>query len=410
MPTFTYTARDRNGNPTQGVIVGADIDTVREHLRERDLFLTSAAPQGLAEQAQSRTSFRLRPRKVKLEDMVVLSRQLATLVRAGLPINESLHIVSAQSDSPFLRETLLQVRRDILSGSSFTEAVARHPTIFSELYIALIRAGEVGGVLDETLENAAEQFDKEADLREKVKAAFTYPVLVVFTAIFVVGFLVVVVIPQFAQFYRTFNQQLPWITQMLLSISKATTIWWANALILGGLASLILFARRYIATPNGRRRWDRFKLKVWLLGKLNRKIAIARFTRSLSAMVRAGVPILQALTISARVANNTILYDAVARVTDYVQQGARLWMPMEQTGEFPTLVTRMIAAGEESGNLDEMLNELTRFYNRDIEYSVQRLTRLMEPLMTVVVGGIVLFVLLALYMPIFNLTNVLKPH
>jgi type IV pilus assembly protein PilC len=409
MPTFTYMARDRNGNPINGIIIGADLDTVREQLRERDLFLTSATPQGTAEQAEG-TKARKRSRRVKLDDMVVMSRQLATLVRAGLPINECLGIVSQQSDSIPLREVLQEVRRDILSGSSFTEAVARHPAVFPELYVALIRAGEAGGVLDETLETAAEQFDKEAELREKVKSAFTYPAVVVGTAVFVVGFLVTVIIPQFAAFYAAFNAQLPWLTLLLIRISEVVAMVWADAILFAAAALAFFLFRRYIATPKGRRRWDNFKLRMWLFGKLNRKICIARFTRALSAMVRAGVPILQALTISARVANNAVIFDAVARVAEFVQQGARLWMPMEQSGQFPPLVTRMIAAGEESGNLDEMLSELTHFYTRDVEYTVQRLTRLMEPLMTIVVGGIVLFVLLALYLPIFNLTNVLKPH
>jgi type IV pilus assembly protein PilC len=301
-----------------------------------------------------------------------------------------------------------QVRSDILSGSSFTEAVARHPHVFPELYVALIRAGEAGGVLDETLETAATQFDKEAELREKVRSAFVYPVIVIFVAIFVVGFLIMFVIPQFDKVYKAFNAQLPAITQLLLKISEFAASPYGFPLILAATLLSYFGTRQYIRTPKGRERWDQFKLKMPLFGPLHRKIAIARLTRTLSAMVRAGVPILQALAISSRVANNVIISAAMTRVAEFVQQGARLWMPMEQTGEFPPIVTRMIAAGEESGNLDEMLTELTRFYDRDIEYTVQKLTKLLEPVLTVLIGGIVLFVLLALYMPIFNLSNVLK--
>ena len=411
MPTFQYTARDRNGNPVQGVVMSADVDTVREILRERELFLTSAVPQANAttsNQEAGSVRAKNKGKRAKIGDIVVMSRQLATLVRAGLPLNECLYTVALQSDNIYLREVLQQVRRDILSGSNFTEAVSRHTDVFNELYIALIRAGEAGGVLDETLETAAEQFDKEAELREKVRSAFTYPIIVIVVAILVIGFLVLVVIPQFASFYASFRAQLPAITMLLLNISKVAMNPYFELLLWTLIIGAALFVRQSIKTPRGREVWDRLKLKMPLFGVLNRKIAVARMTRTLAAMVRAGVPILQSLAISARVSNNVIITAAMARVAEFVQQGARLWMPMEQTGEFPPLVTRMIAAGEESGNLDEMLAELTKFYDRDIEYTVQKLTKLLEPLLTVVIGGIVLFVLLALYMPIFNLTNVLK--
>ncbi|HZP83470.1 MAG TPA: type II secretion system F family protein [Chthonomonadaceae bacterium] len=406
MPTFTYTARDRNGNPIQGIMIGSDVNAVREQLRERELFLTSATAQSFSEEAGTRA--RTRTRRVRIGDMVVMSRQLATLVRAGMPLNECLHTVAQQTENTYMREVVQQVRRDILSGSNFTEAVSKHPTVFPELYVALIRAGEAGGVLDETLETAAEQFDKEAELREKIKAAVTYPIIVVLTAIFVVTVIILFIIPTFARVYEDFKAPLPFVTRLLIDISRWAVTPWIDVV---GVVFLLLAwfgTRWYISKPKGRRQWDNLKLRVWIFGKLNRKIAIARFTRTLSAMVRAGVPIIQSLSISGRVANNTIIMDAVARVADFVQQGARLWMPMEQTGQFPPIVTRMIAAGEESGNLDEMLSELTHFYDRDIEYTVQKLTRLMEPLLTCIVGGIVLFVLLALYSPIFNLARVIR--
>ncbi|HZO87173.1 MAG TPA: type II secretion system F family protein [Chthonomonadaceae bacterium] len=406
MPTFIYTARDRNGNPIQGSLISSDVAAVREQLRERDLYLTSATVQDAG--GEGMTQARRRGKRVRIGDMVVASRQLATLVRAGMPLNECLHTVAAQTENLYLREVIQQVRRDILSGSSFAEAASKHPTVFTELYTALIRAGEAGGVLDETLETAAQQFDKEAELREKVKAAVTYPAIVVATAVFVVSIIVFFIIPTFAKVYQDFNAPLPGITLLLIKISQwATTPLFDVIAVVGAVVCFYLF-RRFISTPRGRHLWDNFKLRVWLFGKLNRKIAIARFTRTLAAMIRAGVPILQALQISARVANNVIIIDAVQKIAEFVKQGARLWMPMEQSGEFPPIVTRMIAAGEESGNLDEMLNELTHFYDRDIEYTVQKLTRMMEPLLTVIVGGIVLFVLLALYMPIFNLSNVIR--
>ena len=407
MPNYLYKARDQNGNSVQGSVVSADVSTVREVLRERNLYLTSATTQSDAAENSAALNRRT-GKRVKINDLVVMSRQLASLVRAGIPINEALYTVGLQSENVYLSEVIAQVRRDILGGSSFTESVSRHPIVFSELYIALIRAGEAGGVLDETLETAAEQFDKEAELREKIKTAFAYPIIVLITAVGVVSFLIVFVIPRFKEFYDAFGAELPSITLMLLGISAMVlNVWWDIGFTIFGIIAFFAL-RRYINTPRGRRQFDQLKLTVPLFGKLNRKIAIARLTRTLSAMVRAGVPSLQSLMIASRVANNVIIAEAMTKVAEFVQQGSRLYKPMEDTGQFPPMVTRMIAAGEESGNLDEMLSELTRFYDRDVEYSVQKLTRMLEPLLTVAIGGVVLFVLLALYMPIFNLSNVLK--
>lgn len=302
MPAYTYVARDRNGNPQTGVVITSDVNAVREQLRERDLYATSITAQKSSSEDGTRTRTSGR---VKINDMVVLSRQLATLVRAGMPINESLNTVAQQSENLYLREVMQQVRKDILSGSTLTDAFQKRPKIFSELYCALVRAGETGGVLEETLETAAIQIDKESELREQIKSAATYPVIVVGATGAVVAFLVVFIIPVFAQVYNSFHAKLPIVTQALIDVS----LWIVNPMhviiAIGCLVAFVFLLRRYIATHRGRRHWDRFKLSVPLFGKLNRKICIARFTRTLASMVRAGVPLIQALAISARVSNNT---------------------------------------------------------------------------------------------------------
>lgn len=405
MPTFTYTARDRSGQQTRGVMTGTDVNQIREQLRKRDLYLTSVRQHaGGADRRQIGRLFARR--SVKLGDMVVMSRQLATLVRAGMPLVEALFSVAAQTENPLLVETLNEVRVDVLTGSNLADAMGRHPKVFNELYVSLVRAGEAGGVLDETLETAAIQFDKEAELREKVRSAFVYPILVLITAVGVVAYLLGAVVPVFARVYQQFNATLPPVTQMLVLTSQIATRWWWVVLLI--LIGAVLLIRWYVRTPGGRMRYDRLKLKLPLFGKLNRKIAVARFTRTLAAMVKAGVPILHALAISARTSSNMVIVEAVMKVAQFVKEGARIWIPLEQTGEFPAMVTRMIASGETSGNLDEMLEQLTHFYDRDIEYTVNRLTRVLEPALTVMIGGIVLFVLLALYMPIFNLSQVVR--
>lgn len=375
-------------------------------LRAKELYLTAYHTRGVALTPAGKRRLLPARRRVTLGDMVVMSRQLATLVGAGLPIVEALFAVSAQTENPLLLQTLNQVRADVLAGSTLSEAMSRHPRIFNEMYVALVQAGEAGGVLEETLERAAIQFDKEAELREKVKSAFVYPTLVIAAAVAVVIFMLLFIVPVFARVYSQFNAELPLITRILVTMSYGLIHY--SWMVILGLIGAFLALRRYVQTQRGRRQYDRLKLKMPLLGKLNRKIAVARFTQTMAAVTKAGVPILRALTVSANTSGNVILIEAVMRVARSVKEGATLAVPLEQTGEFPLMVTRMIAAGEQSGNLDEMLEQVTRFYERDIEYTVAKLTRLLEPAMTVVVGGVVLFILLALYMPVFNLTNVIR--
>jgi type IV pilus assembly protein PilC len=404
MPTYLYEARDSTGNLTTGFGAAKDEAELRATLRTKQLYLVKVRSQEAA--AGSSSSGLLRKRKVSLSDLVVMSRQLATLVAAGLSINEAIYGTAEQCENQLLAETLHQVRVDIIAGSTLSEAMGRHPKIFNESYIALVQAGEAGGVLEETLETAAVQFDKEAELRDKVKSAAVYPILVIIASVAVTLFMLIVVVPVFDKVYKNFNAQLPVMTQLLVVASRiVVSLWWV---VLLAVIAAAIGLKRYYQTSQGRRVIDQIKLKLPLLGKLNRKIAISRFVRTFSAMSRAGVPILRSLTISANTSGNIILINAIQRVTQMVKEGSGISAPMENTGEFPSMVTRMIAAGEQSGDLDGMLAQIAKFYDRDIEYTVNKLTRLLEPLMTVVVGGLVLFILLALYMPVFNLGNVLR--
>ena len=404
MPTFQYSARDRAGQTQAGVLAARDVTEARQTLRNRELFLT-----GIRQQESRDTTPRpglFGPRKVRLKDMVVMSRQLATLVRSGISLFESLHAVEAQTQNPCLAGLLNKLRYDVLTGSSLAEAMRKHPAVLSESYVSLVQAGETGGLLEQTLEIAAEQFDREAELREKIKSALVYPAVVLTALVGLVLFMLVFIIPVFAKVYEQFHAHLPAITQALVQLSdlllhKA----WLVVLILAGL---IFGLRKAVRRPAGRRVFDRLKLQMPLLGALNRKVAVARFTQTFAGSVHAGVPILRALAIAADTSGNVIIMEAIQQVADFVKDGSTLTQPLEQTGQFPPMVTRMIAAGEESGNLDTMLTEITRFYNRDIEYTVANLTRVLEPVMTLLVGGVVLFVLLALYMPLFNLAQVLR--
>jgi type IV pilus assembly protein PilC len=404
MPAFTYTGRDVTGKVVSGAISAKDAAEVRDKLRQNHVFLTQLTEQ-VAEQAKPGGGSLFVRKKVKLDQLVVMSRQLATLVRAGLPIIQSLNEVAEQTENPYLSDIMREVRADVLNGATLAEAMRKHPKLFPDMYTSLVHAGESSGTLEQTLEAAARQFDAMAELREKVKGAMVYPVIVVVSAIGVVFFMLVFIVPAFGKVYTQFGAKLPAITLSLVTMSNLiVNYWW----ITGATAIAGCFAvRQYLRTTQGRRLLDIAMLKMPLVGKLNRKISVARFCMTFGGAVKAGVPLLRALVVGAQTTGNVIIQDAILKVADSVNEGSTIHAPLEQTGQFPSMMTRMIAAGEQSGNLDEMLEEVNRFYSRDIEYSVNRLTKMMEPLMTIVVGGIVLFVLLALYMPVFTLTQVM---
>ena len=405
MPNYRYTARDRLGESKSGVAFAESDVHLRDVLRSGDLFLTRFRQ---VEEAQTKSQIRglFSPRKVRLGDMVEFSRQLATLVRAGITIVEALSAVQMQTENPVLADTLNEVRIDVLAGSSLTGALKQHPKVFSDLFISLVEAGEAGGVLDQTLEIAADQFDKEAVLKQQVKAAMTYPKLVIAAVVLVVAFMLTFIVPAFGKVYQGFNKELPAITQMLIVMSNAVTKWWW-VILLAAIAFVIGF-KRYRETPEGRKVIDTLVLKLPVFGKVMRKIAIARFTQTWTGATKGGIPILKALAVSANTAGNVVIRDAVMKVAVSVQDGSPLGPPLDETGQFPPLVTRMIASGEKSGNLDLMLAEVTKFYQRDVDYAVTKMTKILEPAMTVIVGAVVLFVLLALYMPVFMLPQTIR--
>lgn len=390
-----------------GLLAAENAAELREVLRNRDLYLTkSQLRRGRVSDESTGGQSIFGQKKVKLGDMVVMSRQLATLVRSGLTIIEALSAVAAQTENPTLVDALNMVRLDVLTGQSLGSAMRKHPKVFNEIYVSLVEAGEAAGTLDHTLELAATQFDEEAELREQIKAALTYPAIVVVAACGVVAFMLVFVVPAFAKVYQQFHAQLPAVTRMLIALSDIVL---HRAWVVILAAILLIFGfRRYIETESGRLRYDSLKLKLPLLGKLIRKIAIARFAQTWAGATKGGMPILQALQISANTSGNVVIRNSVQQVATFVKEGATLADPLSATGQFPPMVTRMIAAGESSGDLDMMLEELARFYRRDIDYQVKKLTRLMEPIMTVVVGAVVLFVLVALYMPIFTLPTIVR--
>ena len=406
MPTFSYVARDINGQASVGSLTAQDERSVREQLRRNNLFVTRLEARGVSKPAGASSSV-LR-KKVKLYDLVIFSRQLSTLVRAGLPLTESLTALAEQTLNPTLREATDEMRRDIGSGTTLTAAMKKHPKIFPELYVSLVEAGELGGLLDSTLDSAATQLDTEMEIREKVKSAFVYPIAVIVVAIGVVFFLLAFVVPVFAKVYKQFGAELPAITKSLVIISDVLTNPRVMLPVVLLLVAIVIVSARANQTYRGRRFFDALKLKLPLFGSLIQKMALARLSHTLSALAEAGVPLMSALGTAGRVSGNALYMDALDAVSLRVQQGGPMSLSMADTGRFPFMMTRMVAAGEDSGELGEMLKQVARFFDREVDYGVKRLMTMIEPVLTVGLGVVVGFILLALYYPIFNLGNVVK--
>jgi len=407
MPKYRYTARDRSGKSSTGQLQANDEADLRNVLRANGLFLTQVkGVTGQQEDEESMASKDLFAKKPTLQDMVIATRQLATMMHAGMPMMETINLVGSQMTKPVLKNAFRDLERSVNAGESLSVAMGRFPKVFSKLIVAFVESGEATGNLAETLEAAAIQLDREDNLKRKVKAATTYPKIVVAACVGTIAVMIIVVVPVFSQVYRQLGSGLPGPTLLLIAVSDFTTHY-LIFIILFSAAGFFAF-KKWSETDSGRRKLDRLVLKLPILGDVMRKIAIARFVQTLAGALRSGVPVLHALQISGNMAGNTVIQDAITDATVKIREGSPIAPELEKTGEFPMMVTRMLAAGENSGSLDTMLDEVNRFYDRDVEYAVDKLTRMIEPMMTILVGGIVLVILLALYMPVFNLGNALN--
>jgi len=406
MPKYKYVARDRTGKSSNGTLQASDEAELRNILRSNGLFLTQVRGTTGADDHSSAGSPGLFVKGPTLQDMVIATRQLATMMRAGMPMMETLNLVSSQVTKPGLRSAFRELERAVSGGESLSVAMAKYPKIFNKLVIAFVESGEATGNLADTLEACAIQLDREDNLRRKVKAATTYPKIVVAACVGTVAVMIVVVVPVFSQVYRQLGSQLPGPTLLLMNTSDFVIHYGWLVVLLTAIGSYAY--KRFADTDDGRKKLDILSLKLPVLGVIFRKIAIARFVQTLSAALRSGVPVLQALQISGNMAGNAVIRDAIVEATQRIREGSPIAGELEKTGEFPLMVTRMLGAGESSGSLDTMLDEVNRFYDRDVEYSVDKLTRMIEPMMTMLVGGIVLLILLALYMPVFNLGKALN--
>jgi type IV pilus assembly protein PilC len=400
--TYDYKVRDRTGSMVTGQLAGDSETLVLQRLREMGMTPVEVKKAGTG----MKMEINLRPGRVKLKQIAVFCRQFATMVNSGLPILRALSILADQTDNKELEKVLVQSRTDVEQGSSLSAALAKHPKAFNNLFISMIKAGETGGVLDDVLLSLADQIEKEVELRRQIKSAMTYPVVVVALVMLILGAMLLFVVPQFETIYANLGGTLPLPTRILLTVSDLFRSYWYIFLLGAGVGSFLF--RRYKRTDAGRARVDAAKIRVPVFGPLFHKVALARFASTLGMLLRAGVPILQALDNVKETVNNRVIADAVDDVKTSVREGESIARPLGKHKVFPPMVVQMMAVGEETGAVDTMLDKVAQFYNNEVTATVDALTSLIEPLLIAVIGGAVGAAVVALYMPMFSIINLIE--
>lgn len=403
MTTFAYKARDRRGEILQDTIEGESKMSVASALRQKGLLVIDINEQSLG-QKDILDPFK----RVSLYDTVVFTRQFATMINAGLPIVRSLHILSEQTTNKKLKEVIEAVMKDVEAGLSLSEALDKHPKVFNRLYVEMVRAGEIGGMLDEVLLRIAGQLENDQELRRKVKSAMAYPTVVLVLAAVIAAAMLIFIVPIFAKMFADLGGSLPLPTRIAMGLSSILTSPFGLLLGVALVVGVFLFLR-WKKTDTGRKVWDRVILKFPAkIGDVVQKVALARFARTLGTLTAAGVPILQALEITATSSGNHVVERALLNSRDSIREGFPIYKPLESEDVFPPMVTRMVAIGEETGDLDGMLAKIAEFYESEVDATVKALTSIIEPLMIVIVGGIVGGIIIAMYLPMFKIFELIK--
>jgi type IV pilus assembly protein PilC len=412
MATYQYVAKDSLGKVITGTSEAENEQILVRRLREKGYWVQKVNPARSTQKAQqarpqAQSSFAAGFGRVSGRDLAVFCRQFATMIDAGVSLVRCLAVLEEQSGSARLRGIIREIQAGVESGETLSRALSRWPKIFDNLFVGLVRAGEVGGVLDETLNRLATFMEENERLRRKVKAAMTYPVLVLFFATAVVIGMVTFVLPQFVSVFNDLGiKDLPRPTEILIQISNFITKKWY--MVIGGVVLGFAAFGQYISTRIGRRHWDWAKLKVPVFGKLNHKIAIARFSRTLSTLLTSGVPILQALETVAGAVDNEIISDAIMASRAAIREGEQIGDPLQRSGMFPPMVVQMVAIGEETGSLDQMLSKIADFYETEVDATLAGLTAALEPILIVSLGFIVGFIVISMFMPLIHAISSLQ--
>ena len=402
MATYVFKAMDLTGAKATGEVEADSKQVVSDQLKSRGLIVLDIKDKHGSKQLNIELF-----NKLKATDLAVMTRQLATMVQSGMTILRALYVLEAQTENKTLTEAIIAVRKDVEAGLPLSDALERHPKIFSPLFVSMTRAGETGGMLDQSLIRVADQLEKEDSLRRQVKSAMTYPAVVLSFAGIVLIALVTFLVPVFIGVFKQFGGDLPAITKLTVAMSKAITgYWW---LLIGVTVGLVWAFRKWKSSTWGRPQWDRFRLRVPMkIGDIVQKVALARWSRTLSALVSAGVPLLQALDITGKTAGNHVIEQAMAGVIDSVKSGGTIADPLKESSVFPSMVSHMVSVGEETGSLDTMLSKIADFYEDQVDAAVKALTSILEPVMIVIVGGMVGFIVISMYLPLFKVYDAIK--
>ena len=399
MSSYVYKALDLTGAKAGGEVEADSKEAVADQLKARGLIVLD-----IADKHSSREIELAFMKRVKPAELAVFARQLATMINSGMSILRALYVLEGQTDSKFLKDTIVAVRKDVEAGRSLSESMAAHPKVFNPLFVAMTQAGETGGVLEGALLRVADQLQKDSSLRKQIKSAMVYPTLVVIFAVGVMMALVAFLVPVFQNVFKQFGGQLPALTQVSVFASHVVTkYWWAMFL---SWAAIIFVFVKWKNSTWGRPQWDRFRLRVPMkIGTIVQQIAVARWSRTLSSLTAAGVPLLQALEITGKTGGNVVVEEAMEGVIASVKRGGTIAAPLAQAPIFPSMVTHMVGVGEESGALDQMLERIAEFYEDQVAASVKALTSILEPVMIIVIGSIVGFIVISMYLPLFEVYN-----
>lgn len=399
MPTFKYIAKEITGKTVSGILEYSDKALLIDALRKKDLIIISIEETAKRRPISSGGS-------VKLEEVVIFSRQLATMVDSGIPLVQALDILCEQIEKPVFKNILAKIKDDIETGSSLSDALARHPAVFSTLYINMVRAGESSGALDDILDRLAAYLEKSSMLQRKVKSSLVYPVVVITMAMLITLVMLLKVIPTFKGIFTMLGGELPLPTRILIFISD--TIRQMFLYVAAGITVVVFALRKYMKTPQGKENFDRMLLAMPVLGPLFRKVAVAKFTRTFATLVKSGVPILVSLEIVGKTAGNTVIEKAVESVRNGIKEGENIADPLAKSGAFPPMVVRMIKVGEQTGELEKMLTKIADFYEDQVDAAVSGLTSLIEPLIIAFLGVVIGGIVIAMFLPVFKLTEIIS--
>jgi len=403
MPTFAYSGRTRGGETVSGERVADSMDAATAALRREQILVTKITAQAKSAEKAAKAKAGVTGKKASAKSLAVFVRQFSVMIDAGLPLVQCLDILGSQEEDKNFAAVILQTRTDVESGASLADAMKKHPKTFDPLFTNMIAAGEAGGILDTILKRLATYIEKAVKLAGQVKSAMIYPIAVIAIAGIVVGVILWKVIPTFASLFSGLGADLPLPTRVVIALSNNLVRFFPFIFVGAGAAAWGF--KTYYASPNGRRTVDKITLKMPVLGNIMRKIAVARFCRTLSTLISSGVPILDGLEITAKTAGNAVIEDAIMLTRKSIERGETISAPLKETDVFPSMVTQMIGVGEATGALDTMLGKIADFYEEEVDTAVAGLLTLLEPIMIAILGVVVGGIVIAMYLPIFDLIS-----